>query len=92
MLPNSRCVRRLSDSKRLAYPGKAEYAWFAIADEKEGKPYDASVDFNRWVVFDAVDSFHYLALKDDSIYLVEEKILENTGQQPKAAPATRRTT
>jgi hypothetical protein len=32
------------------------------------------IDRGGKIVFDSADSFHYLALKDDDIYLVEQKM------------------
>ena len=63
------------DSKRMAYAAKASNKTFIVVDGKEGNQYDAIVtpEGGR-IVFDSFDSFHYLAVKGNNIYLVEEKI------------------
>ena len=49
-----------------------------VADGKEGTQYDAIISGGRIsggrIVFDRLDSFHYLAVKGSEIYLVEETI------------------
>jgi hypothetical protein len=67
------------NGKRVAYGTKAGNRWRVVIDGKEGKHYDGIVlRAGGRVVFDSSDSLHYLAVKGDSIYLVEEKI-RNTG-------------
>jgi hypothetical protein len=49
---------------------------FVVVDEKKGKGYDSIIFTNKGgnIIFDSLGTFHYLALKDGGIYLVEEKI------------------
>ncbi len=59
----------------MAYAAQVGNKLLIIVDGQEGKPYDGIVSKGGGkVVFDSPDSLHYLALRDDKIYLVEEKI------------------
>ncbi len=69
------------DNKHLAYQAKSEYAWFSVIDGKEGRPYDSSLDFERHIIFDTPSTLRYLAMKDDSIYAIEERIPESRGAE-----------
>ncbi|MCK4419024.1 hypothetical protein KAV79_04385 [Candidatus Aerophobetes bacterium] len=63
------------DSKRVAYVAEVGNKWFVVVNGEEGKRYDGIVTLGGGrIIFDFPDSFHYLALKGSSIYLVEEKI------------------
>jgi len=70
------------DSRHVAYAAYKDRKWFVVVDGAKGKPYDRMFNpgYNYWaigrvrIIFDSPDSFHYLALKGDSIYLVEETI------------------
>jgi hypothetical protein len=63
------------DSKRVAYGAIVGNKWFVVMDGKEDKQYDDIVILGGGkIVFDSADSLHYLALKGNSIYLVEEKM------------------
>jgi hypothetical protein len=68
------------DSKHLAYMAKANDQWLIVVDKIEGMSFDQifKPEINRinWteILFDTANSFHYLARKGNSIFLVEEKI------------------
>jgi hypothetical protein len=63
------------DSQRVAYRATAGNKRFVVVDGKEGKPYDDIVNRGGGrIVFDSSDSLHYLALKGNGIYLVEERL------------------
>ena len=49
---------------------------FVVVDGVEGKKYDdiKQLPGIARVIFDSPNSLHYLAIKDDSVYLVEERI------------------
>ena len=59
--------------------GSVEIANFLVANGKEGKKYYFALQ-NKYdniistFTFDSADSLHYLVLKENGIYLVEEKI------------------
>lgn len=62
------------DSKRVAYMAVTSFnKTVVVVDGKEGKAYDGLLERSR-IVFDFPSNFHYLAVKDGSIYLVEEKL------------------
>ena len=64
-----------SDSKRVAYVAQVGNKWFVVVDGDEGKQYDSVVTIGGGgIVFDSPDRLHYLAMKGNSIYLVEERI------------------
>jgi hypothetical protein len=64
------------DSKRVAYIGKARSKMFVTVDGQEGNQYDSVVltGFGGRLVFDSTDSLHYLAVKDDKIYVVKRNL------------------
>jgi hypothetical protein len=63
------------DSKRVAYGAGMGDKQVVVVDGKEGKQYDnIVVTGGGKIIFDSADSLHYLALKGDEIYLVEERI------------------
>jgi len=66
-------IRVSPDSQRVAYAAGIGKKQFVVVDGKEEKQYDAIVR-GGLVVFDSFDSLHYLAVKGNSIYLVEENI------------------
>jgi len=52
---------------------------FVVVDGTEGKQYDelmvgTIVPGRGVIIFDSPDSLHYLALKHNTVYLVEERI------------------
>jgi len=62
------------DSKRVAYGVELGSKQFVVVDEKEARQYDSIVTLGGGkFTFDSADSFHYLAVKGSSIYLVEHK-------------------
>ncbi len=63
------------DSKRVAYGAKKGKESQVVVDGKEGKKYDSIVTVNGGkIIFDSPDNLHYIALKDNSVYLVQERI------------------
>ena len=63
------------DGSRVAYAVRGEDKWNIVIDGQTGKEYKNIIaPAGRKVLFDSVDSFHYLAQEDNSIYLVEERI------------------
>ena len=49
--------------------------WSVVVDGKEGKEYDMILSQGDvWIIFDSPDTLHYIAQKDNNIYLVEERI------------------
>ncbi|MCK5010451.1 MAG: hypothetical protein KAS98_08200, partial [Deltaproteobacteria bacterium] len=58
---------------RMAYPAKAGDKWFVVADGKEGKHHIVAIGGGK-IIFDASDSIHYLAVKDNMIYLVKKNV------------------
>ena len=65
------------DSTRLIYEAKKSNKVFVVLDEKEGRQYDSILcgwPMGGWIIFDSHDNFHYLARKNDGVYLVEERI------------------
>lgn len=61
------------DSKRFAYVAAARNKQLVVVDGKEGTRYDDMAPGSA-VIFDSPNSLHYLALKGNNIYLVEETI------------------
>jgi hypothetical protein len=55
------------DSKRFAYPAKENNTWVVVLDSKESKRYDVILSK---IVFESPNTFHYLAVKNDVVYLV----------------------
>ena len=68
------------DSERLAYAAAYTAAEgdkeFVVLDGEEGKRYEGIVTISGGkIIFDSLDSLHYLALKgSNSIYLMEERV------------------
>ena len=63
------------DSKRVVYGAFLQGKAFVVVDGQEGKSYDGIItSVGGGIIFDSPDSFHYLAVRDSSVYLVEEKI------------------
>jgi hypothetical protein len=63
------------DSNRVAYAATDGDKQFVAVDGTEGKQYDGIITANGGrISFDSSNSFHYLAFKGDSVYLVEERI------------------
>ena len=63
------------DSQRVAYGAQAGEKRFVVVDGKEGELYDEIVtDEGGGIIFDSADRLHYLAIKGEGIYLVEERI------------------
>ncbi len=63
------------DSKRMAYVAGAGNKYFVVVDGKEGKQYDSIVTIRGGrIVFDSSDRLHYLVVKGNDIYLVEERL------------------
>jgi hypothetical protein len=66
------------DSRRMACMARVRKwlreKWSVVVDGKEEKPYDAIVAIGGRIVFDSAHRLHYLAVKGDNIYLVEERI------------------
>jgi hypothetical protein len=72
------------DSRHIAYVRIKGPNMSVTVDRTEGREYEflgstgttpSAADMNiRSVVFDSADRFHYLVRKDDSIYVIEEKI------------------
>ncbi len=59
------------DSKHIVYWAEEKDKQFVVVDENEGKKYDK---VHEPIVFDSDNEFHYLAVKGDKLYLVEEKL------------------
>jgi Tol biopolymer transport system component len=59
------------DSKGVAYLAKRGDKWFVVVNGKEGKQYH---DILCEVTFDSDTALHYLALSDNTVYLVEERL------------------
>ena len=60
------------DSQHIAYYVILGNRRFVVVDDDEGKEYVYIIKGN--IIFDSPTSFHYLAIKDNKIYLVEETI------------------
>lgn len=66
-----------TDSKRVAYAATEGNKGFLVVDGKEGKQYDDVISrrlHGGGIVFDSPNRFHYLALKGNGVYLVEETL------------------
>lgn len=61
------------DSKHIAYSVKLNGREFVVTDGLSGNKYDEIMGFGQ-VIFDTSDSLHYMALKDEKVYLVEQKL------------------
>jgi hypothetical protein len=63
------------DGRRVAYMDKESGTQFVVVDGTEGKQYNVIITANGGgISFDSSNSFHYLAFKGDSVYLVEERV------------------
>jgi hypothetical protein len=63
------------DSKKVAYVAQLGNKQFVVVNGIEGEHYDEIINSGKGkIVFTSHDEFYYFAKKDDSIYLVEEKI------------------
>jgi hypothetical protein len=60
------------DSRRLAYTVQSRGKVNVVVDEVQGEPYDAIM--GQGLEYDSPTAIHYLALRGDEIYLVEESI------------------
>jgi len=64
-----------ADGKHALFASKAGNTRFVVLDDRPGKGYDLIfAEDDRPVVVDSEQSFHYLALKGDSVFVVEERI------------------
>ncbi len=61
------------DSKLLAYSARLDNKDFVIVNGSKGHVYDSFMGQGE-IVFDSPGKFHYLAIRDKVIYLVEEEI------------------
>jgi roadblock/LC7 domain-containing protein len=63
------------DSKRVAYAAVIGDKQFVVLDGKEEKQYDVIITIRGGrIVFDSDERFHYLAVKDNKLYLVEKEL------------------
>ena len=63
------------DSKRVAYMAQVGDKRFVVVDGEEEKHYDGIIILmGGRIIFDSTDTLYYLALKGNTIYLVEERI------------------
>jgi hypothetical protein len=63
------------DSKRLAYAARMGNKSFVLVDGKRGKRYDRIfTPAGGTIIFDSPDRLHYLAMRGNRIYSVEETI------------------
>ena len=63
------------DSQHVAYGAKVGDKWVVVINGKEGQRYDNFLFYyGRGTIFDSPNSLHYLAVKGDSVYLVEETL------------------
>ena len=61
------------NNKRVVYVARAGDKDLVVVDTIKGKPYD-SVLAQGGIVFDSSSGFHFLAMQQNKVYLVEEKI------------------
>lgn len=61
------------DSQRVAYQAKDGDRLFVVVDGIEGRQYDDMLEGGE-IIFDSPDSLHYLAVRDNSVYLVRERM------------------
>jgi hypothetical protein len=63
------------DSQRVAYAANLDSKWFLVVDGQQGDQYDNIISLGGGrSVFDSPNRLHYLALKGNRIYLVEETL------------------
>jgi hypothetical protein len=49
--------------------------WAVVVDGDEGKFYDSIIPLGEGkIVFDSPNALHYMTLKGDTVYLIEEKL------------------
>jgi hypothetical protein len=58
----------------VAYTAEISGKRFVVVNGKEGKQYDDIITAGRKIPFDSPESFHYLALNGNSIYLVQQRV------------------
>jgi hypothetical protein len=61
------------DSNHILFIAKDDDTWieYLVVDGNEGKKFDKII---TPILFDSEDSFHYMAILDDEVFLVEEQI------------------
>ena len=59
------------DSKRFAYSARQDNKELVVVDGSRGEKYDAILGQGE-IVFDSPNSFHYISMKGNNIFLVEE--------------------
>jgi hypothetical protein len=63
------------DGKHFVFVARSEDKWWIVIDGKEDTQYDAKVNIEGGsLVFDNPERFHYLFIRDQNIYSVNEKI------------------
>ena len=63
------------DNKHLAYAAEANKKWLLVMDGKEIGQFDAIVaNAGGKIIFDSSDRLHFLAIRGNSIYLIEQNI------------------
>jgi len=62
------------DSKHFAYIVSDEGGWSVVVDGVPGKYYRNLLVDERKTLFNEDGSFHYLIMRDNKIYLVEEEL------------------
>lgn len=62
------------DSKHFAYIVSDEGRWSVVVDGESGKYYPSLLVDERKTLFNEDGSFHYLIMRDNKIYLVEEEL------------------
>jgi hypothetical protein len=63
------------DSRHIAYMAAIGEKCFVVIDKNEGKQYDNIISIGSGrIVYDSVDSLHYLTVQNSCLYLVEERI------------------
>jgi hypothetical protein len=63
------------DGRHLVFVARSGDKWWVVIDGKEDTQYDAKVDIEVGsLAFDNPDRFHYLFVRDQNIYSVNEKI------------------
>jgi len=63
------------DNKHFAYIVRDEGRWSVVVDGEAGKYYSNFLLDERKTLFNQDGSFHYLAMQDNKIFLVEEEIV-----------------
>jgi hypothetical protein len=74
-------LRFSPDSKRLVYGTRKGKQWMVV-DGQAGELYDSIVTLGGGrIIFDSPYHLHYFATKRDNVYLVEERLIENSSSQ-----------